>query len=204
MINLETILIGYSGHSYVVADAIYSSGGMIKGYCDNKVKSVNPFDLEYLGQEKDSLLKENNWIVAIGDNQIREKIILQFRNFDTLQSVIHKSCVLGVKSVVGKGTFMAANVVINPLAKIGTGCIINTGAIIEHECIIDDFAHIAPGAVLAGNVKVGKRSFIGANSVVKQGVIIGNDVIIGAGSVVLKDVIDGRTMVGNPAKRLQR
>ncbi|HPN57619.1 MAG TPA: DapH/DapD/GlmU-related protein, partial [Chitinophagaceae bacterium] len=73
---------------------------------------------------------------------------------------------------------------------------------IDHECIIGDFTHIAPGAVLCGNVKVGRNTFIGANSVIRQGIIIGDNVTIGAGTVVVKDVPDGATVVGNPAKNL--
>ena len=40
------------------------------------------------------------------------------------------------------GVMIAANATINPLAKIGTGAICNTGGIIEHECEVGDFAHI--------------------------------------------------------------
>jgi acetyltransferase EpsM len=51
---------------------------------------------------------------------------------------------------------------------------------------------------LAGNVKVGERTFIGSNSVIKQGIHIGKDVIIGAGAVVLNNIPDGTKVVGNP------
>jgi acetyltransferase-like isoleucine patch superfamily enzyme len=57
-----------------------------------------------------------------------------------------------------------------------------------------------PGAVLAGNVKVGSGSFIGANSVIKQGVEIGKNVIVGAGTVVLNNIYDGNKIVGNPSR----
>ena len=60
------------------------------------------------------------------------------------------------------------------------------------------FIRVAPGAVLAGNVKVGAGTFIGANAVVKQGVVIGRNVIVGAGTVVLNDIPNGTKIVGNP------
>jgi acetyltransferase-like isoleucine patch superfamily enzyme len=66
--------------------------------------------------------------------------------------------------------------------------------------MIGDFSHIAPGAVLCGNVKIGKGTFVGANSVITQGINIGNNVIIGAGTVVIRDIPDNCTVVGNPQR----
>ena len=97
---------------------------------------------------------------------------------------------------------IAANATLNPMVHLGKGVICNTSTSIDHECIIGDFCHIAPGAVLCGNVQVGRSTFIGANSVIKQGIVIGNNVTIGAGTVVIKDIPDNTTVVGNPAKTL--
>lgn len=204
-------LFGYSGHAFVVADAIKMAGNDIVGYYDRAKSKVNPFDLEYLGDEKDEValakIKGSGacCFVSIGDNSIRRKLIEQFsvREFATA-AVIHPKSIVSSLVTVGTGSFIAAGAIINSLAKVGVGAIINTGAIIEHECHIGDFAHIAPGAVLAGNVQVGEGSFIGANAVVKQGVRIGKNTIVGAGAVVLKDVPDNLIWVGNPARNLKK
>ena len=71
---------------------------------------------------------------------------------------------------------------------------------VEHECIIENFVHIAPGAVLTGNVIVGENTLIGANATILPGIKIGKNCIIGAGSVVVKDVCDNSVVKGNPAK----
>jgi len=199
----EVIIIGYSGHAYVIVDAIFASGGTIKGYCDEAEKEVNPFGLNFLGNESASILSESNWIIGIGDNLLREKINSKYKALKPPISIVHPSAVIGAMSIIEDGVFVAANVTINPFVRIANGVIVNTGAIIEHECVIGEFSHIAPGAVLAGNVKVGNGSFVGANSVVKQGIKIGNNVIIGAGSVVLKDVPNDTTVVGNPARKIK-
>jgi sugar O-acyltransferase (sialic acid O-acetyltransferase NeuD family) len=200
------IIIGYSGHAFVVCGIITAAAKKITGYCDSEEKQYNPFSLQYFGKETSetalAAFKENDFFIAVGNNGIRQKIYTTL----ALQQLypgnaIHPSAVVDVTAIIAShGVMIAANAVINPLAKIGTGAICNTGSIIEHECIVGDFAHIAPGAVLCGNVKVGSNSFVGANAVVRQGITIGNNVMIGAGAVVLKDIPDNVTVIGVPAK----
>jgi acetyltransferase EpsM len=204
-VNKKSIIIGYSGHAFVVIDTFHSSSSsnMFTGYCDSEEKSKNPFNLIYLGMDSQKIVEHNNWFVGIGNNQVREKIISKYHH-NNLLTITHYSCIISEKASIGKGSFISAKSTVNAFANLGLGVIVNTGAVIEHECTIDNFVHIAPGAVLAGNVSVGKRSFVGANAVVKQGVSIGQDVVIGAGSVIISDVPSGLTVVGNPGKIIKR
>lgn len=202
----EFLLLGYSGHSYVVIDAIYSQNNSIIGYYDINKNLLNPYKLIYKGKEKKIIEKKNNqyYFPSVGSNSLRKKLIQIIEQKELNQAVVcHKSAQISNNSKIEISTFISANVTINSLAHIKKGCIINSGAIIEHECVINEYSHIAPGAVLAGNVTIGKETFIGANSVIIQGVKIGNNVIIGAGSVVLNDIDDNQTWVGNPAKRIK-
>ena len=205
----KIILIGYSGHAYVVIDTLNASGKNVFGYCENEEKIDNPLYLKYLGSEKDEqvsvLLQKNRCFVAIGNNVIREKVYIHLNNnnITTYINAIHPSSIVSSRTKIQDLILIAPNVTINAFAEIGKGVICNSASIIEHECKIKDFAHIAPGATLAGNVSIGKRSFIGANSVIKEGVTIGNDVIVGAGSVVIKDIPDGQIFVGNPAQPIK-
>ena len=64
-----------------------------------------------------------------------------------------------------------------------------------------DFCHVAPGAVLGGNVTIGERCLIGANSTVLPGIKIGFDVIVGAGSTVTKNIPEGDVWTGAAASR---
>lgn len=200
-------IIGYSGHSFVVLDAATNMGLNIEYYCEKNELLYNPFKLSYLGDESSNSFDweaVHQFVLAIGDNKIRQKIagLLVSKNKELL-NVVHPTAVISNYITFGKGNFVAANVVINSLAKIENNCILNTGCIIEHECTIENGVHIAPGAVLAGHVSVGENSFVGANSVVKQGIKIGNNVIVGAGSVVIHDIPDNETWAGNPAKKIR-
>lgn len=207
MINkTEMILIGYSGHAFVVYGIVSAAGKKVVAYCDVNEKEYNPFLLAYFGTETSEkallALKENDFFIAIGDNNTRNKIYDQLAQYNIKPvNVIHPSSVIDTSvTIAAHGIMIAAGVIINPLVKIGNGAICNTGSIIEHECVVGDFAHIGPGAVICGNVKIGARTFIGAHAVIKQGINVGKNAMIGAGAVVVKDVPDNVTVIGVPAK----
>ena len=205
MLDNKTVIIGYSGHAYVVAESYKSNGSKINYYTDLKEVTKNPYNLSYLGFESDQNFKgwdmSLKYILGIGDNNLREKVAkLILSKSKILENVIDQYAVVSKSAFIGLGVFASKGVLVNAFSKIDNFTILNTGCIIEHECEIGKAVHIAPGAVLAGNVKVGDRSFIGANSVIKQGVEIGNDVIIGAGSVILNNVENNTRLVGNPGR----
>lgn len=205
MLDNKVILIGYSGHGFVVADTALQNHFNLIGYTEKSLCSYNPFNLDYLGNETEQNFEGwelgEGFLIGIGDNCIREKIYrLVLSKGKNVHTLIHTSSSISIFSKLGVGVFVNRNVSINALAKIGNNVLLNTGCIIEHECIIGDSVHIAPGAVLSGNVEIGERTFIGANSVIKQGVKIGKDVIVGAGSVVLADIPEGKCAVGNPIR----
>ena len=207
MLDKEIILVGYSGHGYVVAEAAMSCNMNIKYYSDLNKLNNNPYKLEYLGFEKSPSFKgwkeKYSFALGLGDNKLRIETynFIQNKGFEII-NIIHESASVSKDVCIGAGNFISRNASVNALAVIKNCCIINTGSIIEHECLINNGVHIAPGAILAGNVEVGNGSFIGANSVIKQGVTIGKDVIVGAGTVVLKDIPDGKKIVGNPSREI--
>ncbi|WP_107040038.1 acetyltransferase [Brumimicrobium mesophilum] len=198
--------IGYSGHAYVCIETAFQMVYDILGYFDLEKVKRNPYDLDYLGKEEEFEKYNAALFCSIGNNHTREKVfnIISAKKENAFTSLIHPRAIVSKSATIGTNTLISARAVVNALAVIETGCIINSGAIIEHESVVKAFAHIAPGAVLSGNVTIGERSFIGAAAVIKQGVTIGNDVIVGAGAVVLEDIPDNYTIVGNPAKKLEK
>ena len=205
MLDKKNVIIGYSGHAYVVAESFISKGNTVSYYTDLNESSNNLFNLTYLGFEFSADFKgwemQLNFILGIGDNNLREKAgNLILSKSMQLVSVIDANAIISKSSYIGLGVFASKGVLVNAFSKIENFTILNTGCIIEHECEIGTAVHIGPGAVLAGNVKVGNRSYIGANTVIKQGIKIGDDVIIGAGSVIIKDVISNTKLVGNPGR----
>jgi acetyltransferase-like isoleucine patch superfamily enzyme len=67
---------------------------------------------------------------------------------------------------------------------------VNTNAVVSHDCEVGSYSHIAPGALLAGQVKVGERSLVGMGVTTSIGVRIGSGVRVGNGAVLFADVPD--------------
>src|SRR5688572_19583129 len=189
----KIVIIGYSGHSFVVIDIFKSMGHQVIGYCDIVEKKVNPYGLKYCGNESDQgfnldPFNPDHVFIAIGDNSLRKKCFEALKNAPLITNAIHKYSVVSDSFKMGTGNMISAGVVVNSQSLIGSGCILNTNCTIEHEVSLGDFVHIAPGSVVCGNVKIGSNTLIGAGTVILPNLTIGENVVIGAGSVVTKNI----------------
>ena len=103
---------------------------------------------------------------------------------------------------------------IHPGATIGKGVFIDhgMGVVIGETCEIGDNVTIYQNVTLGGTGKdsgkrhptIGNNVLIGAGAKVLGPITIGDDCKIGAGSVVLNDTIANQTIVGIPARSVER
>ncbi|PKE20294.1 acetyltransferase [Macrococcoides caseolyticum] len=204
---LKVTLLGNGGHAKVIKDIIdrldnVELFAILDGKIENKyVESTVIYDsMNNLFEYKDT-----KFIIAIGNNRVREKLVKQFHLSDSnFISLVDPSAVISPNATIGIGTVVMPNAVINADAKIGKHSIINSSAIVEHDNEIGDFTHISPGAILSGTVTVGEFTHIGSGSVVIPNINIGSYCIIGAGSVIIRDIESDVTAVGNPARIIKR
>lgn len=145
-------------------------------------------------------------MVAIGGASGRDRLELQEYlsglGLDIV-TAIHPTAFVAGSVALGKGCQVLAQSAVCAGARVGAGCIINTRASVDHECELADGVHVAPGATLAGCVRVGQHSMISAGAVVLPRICIGADAIVGAGAVVTRDVPDRAVVAGNPARFLR-
>ena len=207
--NRNLLLIGAGGHCASVIDSLKSSsqfdkiGIIVK---DNK-ETMSVSGIEVVGTDMDLSSLKNQYkyafitIGSIGNTSVRRIIYTKLLEEGyVLPNIIDKTAVIADDADIGKGIYFGKNCIVNSRTIIHDCCIINTGVIIEHDCYIDDFAHIATGGILCGNVKIGKDTHIGAGAVVKQGISIGDNSMIGIGSIVVFDIRASVTAFGNPCR----
>lgn len=192
-------IIGASGHAKVIADTLFKQKIELSGVWDDN-SSIGEIDGFQVNGDiaAFSNLATDQFIIAIGNNRIRKNIASRLNPTKAL--AIHPSSVIAKSALIGIGTVLMANTSVNANAVIGKHVIINTNASIDHDCILGDFVHISPQVGLAGSVTVGEGTHIGIGACVIQGIKIGNWATIGAGAVVIQDVPDYAVVVGNPGK----
>ncbi len=199
---------GAGGHGRVVADAAEACDWNNVDLFDDTVTSAahGPWQVRgtfrCLGERLDEY---EGVIVAIGHN--RRRLVLHDElaaRGAALVSVVHPQAVVSSYAVLEPGTFIAPGAVVCIGTVIRRGAIVNTGATVDHDCTIGPGAHIAPGVAMSGGVIVGDCSWVGVGAAVKELVEIGTDCMVGAGSVVIRSVNSGITVVGNPARPLNK
>ena len=194
------IIIGASGHGKVVADIAVLNGYKDIVFLDNDPEIKTCAGYPVLGPDTMTSELDGDVFVAVGNAEIRKKLMERDanRNFPVL---IHPSAVVADSSEVGVGSVVMAGTVINPGARIGKGCIINTSSSVDHDCVVGDYVHISVGAHLSGTVVVGTGTWIGTGAIVSNNVNICGECMIGAGAVVIKDIGEPGTYVGVPARK---
>ena len=195
------LIIGSGKHSGVVEDSLQKTKkkylNITKKY---RLKAEQKLESKISKNKKKCFLH-----IAIGDNQIREKVYNFFKKKKyNFQSIIDPSSLVSKKAKLGKGTYIGPGVIVNNNAKVGSNCIINSGSIVEHDVKIDKSTHLAPGSKVMGSTFIGKRCFVGAGSVLNNKLKICDDCFIGSGSVVINNLKKKGLYVGIPARRKQK
>jgi sugar O-acyltransferase (sialic acid O-acetyltransferase NeuD family) len=207
------IVVGAGGHAAVVADALLASGQRVLGFVDNHadLRGQQLCGLPALGNDADlagydsKVVRLANGIGGTRGEGLRSAVQRRLEEAGwQFVAVRHPGAIVSPFACLGPGVQLMAHSVVQPGAKVGAGCIVNSGALIEHDVELGAFVHVACGATLCGGVHVGAGSHVGAGAVVLQGVHLGEASVVGAGSVVVHDFQGGGTLLGVPARAVEK
>jgi len=213
MTSKSIFIVGSSGHGRSVLDVVrrHYTDSEIFFFDDFKIKNSIQYGIKVLGpiEEISEAYKKYGAIgviIAIGNNWDRYLVYRKVKKYPEANfiSAVHPSADIGNDVIINHGTVIMPGAVIGPGVHIGSHCIINSHATVEHDCILDDFSHIAPGAVLAGNVRLGLKSYVGLGAKIIEKRNIGSNAVIGAGAVVLSDIQNDMIAYGVPAKEIRQ
>jgi acetyltransferase EpsM len=197
----------------IVAEAAALSGAPLAGYLDvgdsPQPPSESPLGpIDRLGDETrladPAFLAAHRLVVAVqgpGRRRICEAILAAGGE---LPPLVHPAAVVSPSATLGAGVILSAGAIVQQDARIGRFSVLNTACSIDHDNVVGESCSIAPGAHTAGGVTIGDEAFIGLGAVIIGRVTVGRRATVGAGAVVTRDVPDGATVVGNPARVLEK
>lgn len=121
-----------------------------------------------------------------------------------LATLIHPAAVVARSAELDSGTVLFAGAIIGARSKIGRGTIVNRAATIGHHTEVGAHGFVGPGATIAGGVQIGVGVRVGMGALIRDDIRIGDGATVGMGAVCLADVGAGETVVGNPARAIDR
>lgn len=122
-------------------------------------------------------------------------------------SLIHQGARIGANCTIGSHCNICRCHIGNSVS-IQTACHITRGTVIEDNvfvgpCVITLNDPLVQGKELkAPTIRRGAK--IGGETILLPGVTVGANATVGSGAVVTKDVLEGGTVVGNPARAIVR
>jgi len=148
--------------------------------------------------------------IAIANSSVREKLVTQL-NQDNIQhlSIQASNTVVLDEVEIGEGSLLCPFTCLTSNIKIGKFFHANIYSYVAHDCVIGDYVTFAPGVKCNGNIHIEDHAYIGTGAIIKQGtpdkpLVIGKGAVIGMGAVVTKSIPAGVTVVGNPARILEK
>ena len=154
--------------------------------------------------------EEKYFNVAIADHVLRRKIAERFDDLGVRAFRIEATnAVVLAGNRIGEGAILCPFTTITSNATIGRFFHANIYSYVAHDCVIGDFVTLAPDVHCNGQVVIEDEAYVGTGAVIRQGtperpIVIGQGAVVGMGAVVTKSVEPFTTVVGNPAREMQR
>ena len=182
------------------ADFIFSDVGKPRTISDLLANPIH--DLVEAAQECDA------YVVCIGGSHglRRSELSIYLEQSFSLRplQLVHPTAYICETVDVPDSIIVMPNAVINSFVDIQRDCMINTSAVVEHECCLGKGVHLMGSAVITGRVTIEDYATIGSNATVLPDLNIGAQSFVGAGAVVTKNVDAFSTVIGVPAKIMER
>lgn len=177
----------------------------LEGYLDDNPEALHGFNSKFgiVGSIVDFRFKESDYvIIAIADNDIKERIYNLLKGSTRFLTFIHPSAVIGSNVILGEGTVIYPNTVISTNCRTGKLVSMGCGNHIGHDSVIGDFSSLMASVDLGGGVNLGSKVYVGSKATIVPQVKIADGAKISSGSVVINNIKHKATYFGNPASKI--
>ena len=206
----EIFIVGAGTYGEAMYELAEILGYSVKAFYDEDDNKIDEIIMgsQVIGKYSDlddSEIKNKNFIVAIGNNSVRFKIMTQINEKGgTTPTLIHPDAIISPSATIGTGVYIQANSYIWTKVKINDFSIISPNVVIAHHSNIGKACLISTLTGVGASINIEDKVFIGMGATIVTGIHkVGENSIIGAGAVVLKDTDKNSVYAGIPAKRIR-
>ena len=182
----------------------------------SRIRQISKPGEKYIGEDQiseldflDSKLKKF-FIIAISDRVTRRKLAkLATMHGSVPASLFDKNSRISKDSQIGAGAILSSFSLVSPNVEIGEFFHLNIYSYVAHDVTIGNYVTFAPKVSCNGNIHIHDNVYIGSGAILINGqsgkpLVVGEGATIGMGAVVIKDVEPYSTVVGNPAREINR
>lgn len=206
----ELYIIGAGTYGEVMFELAEACGYRICGVLDDDesktgCRFMDSAVIEKLSDREESFFEDKNFVVAIGNNETRYKIMNRIlKSGGHTPTLIHPTATVSSSAEIGQGVYIQMGAVIWTKVKIGDFTIISPNTVIAHHTKIGKACLISTLCAVGASIDIGNFAMFGFESIAITGMHrIGNNVMLGAGTTLTKDVGDNVLMVGTPARKVK-
>lgn len=206
----ELYIIGAGTYGEVMFELAEACGYKICGVLDDDeskigCKFMDTVKIDKLSDCEESFFENKDFVVAIGNNEVRFKIMKRILNLGgNTPTLIHPTASISPSATIGQGVYIQMGAVIWTKVKIDDFTIISPNTVIAHHTKIGKACLISTLCAVGASIEIGNFVMFGFGSIAITGMhSIGNNVMLGAGTTLTKDVGDNVLMVGTPARKIK-
>lgn len=188
----------------LVLDCFKDSGRSVEEdvfFIDDSFTSSKHLGLRLIKQI-DLDFNNSEFIIAIGNSNIRKRIAESLPVGTKFSKLIHPSSFISPSAILGDDLIISHHCVVSSKVKLGNHTHLNYHTCIGHESKIEDYFTSAPGVKISGKCQIGTNVYFGTNSSIVEGKNIASDIKIGIGASVVNNLKVPGTYLFNPAKKI--
>lgn len=211
MINKDIYIVGAGTYGEAMHELANILGFKVLGFYDEDESKLNCviMGIKVIGKFSDLTnqeIKNINFIVAIGNNEIRHNIMSKINVIGgKTPSLIHPTATISPSAEINEGVYIQANVYVWTKVKIDKFCILSPGVVIAHHTTIGKACLISTLTGIGASIEIKDKVFIGMGCTIVTGIqVIGENSVIGAGAVVIRNVDKDSVYTGVPAKKREK
>jgi sugar O-acyltransferase (sialic acid O-acetyltransferase NeuD family) len=201
--SIPVAVVGGGGLGNEIIDAINLIAQLgrqhFAGVLDDRPDAVDA--AQHLGPiDAASVPSDHQLIMAIGDPEIRLRLVHRLGPDATYASVVHPTAVVSPLATIGDGVFIGPFAFVGPNAVVADHAVLNVYSSVGHDARLERGAVLSPYATLNGHATVGEGVFLGTNAAVGIGVEVGAWSKVSSGAVCSRSCEEG-SLVAGPAPK---